>query len=387
MTLAKLVGETDKSIARLIEKLEGLSGYNSEDVRLLAEIKNQTAEKIASLGLDPADTTGEELYHALQAKLRNDAAQLAYDLDFNSRDGVGANAAKLVAYVSSLNGSHKILALRQSSLKTLLRQNPPKRLMKRMSFRSVESMLKRGNIDEIIAAADQIETNLWHKGMSRSITKLSASDYEVRPIRFIALSSNNWSEQAARPVTTVPLTATVAVWPSQIFAKKEALYLSLTMLQASEILETDNFYLSQHQFKADFGRAASELFLRDLQQFDLDEHKLFDWTHLRKLVDDYDHPLAKLAKLHPALAWWQDAHYLALIDDEPVSINLGDNLKSLLSGVDYKNRHRSHLAHRLKAELLARYGRHQTVRDYIASKFDDTFIETNEPAFEFENVG
>jgi hypothetical protein len=68
--LAELLDEPEVVVESVIKKLEHISGWESTDVRLLAEINNKVLAKHLELGLDPKDTTGPELYHALLAKLK-----------------------------------------------------------------------------------------------------------------------------------------------------------------------------------------------------------------------------------------------------------------------------------------------------------------------------
>jgi hypothetical protein len=282
------------------------------------------------------------------------------------------------------------LALKHTVAKDLLRKNPPKKLMKHLNYRSLESMLKREDIEALYAGAPTIESGAWLKKLAKSTSKLKASDFEMRQASFIVMPSKRWSKVATRPVSDVPLMGAVAAWPIKLFAKRESLYCSLTLLQAAEILETDSFYLKTNQFNPNFGKMVSGLAgSGDLQPLAIDDQAFFSWGHLRKALEDYDEPLTKLAGLHPTLRWWKDSHNLALLDGGPVSMNLGDNLKSLLSGADYKRRHSGSCIHRLKSELLGRYARYEGVKNYLQSQFDDTFIAMDpayEPALEIDSI-
>jgi hypothetical protein len=60
--LAHLLNQPEALVELAINKLEHLNGYESTDVRLLAEINNKVRTKTKELGLDPDDTTGPELY-------------------------------------------------------------------------------------------------------------------------------------------------------------------------------------------------------------------------------------------------------------------------------------------------------------------------------------
>lgn len=65
---------------RVLEKSTGNSGV---DTRLIADIHENAHKVMRTLGLDTADTTGSELYHALTSAMkRSDFEQLLYDTDY-----------------------------------------------------------------------------------------------------------------------------------------------------------------------------------------------------------------------------------------------------------------------------------------------------------------
>src|SRR5688572_12623438 len=66
-----------------IHKLEQATGFAGVDTRLVADITHRAHEAMRVLGLDPADTTGVELYNALKNAVRNGRAEaLLSALDF-----------------------------------------------------------------------------------------------------------------------------------------------------------------------------------------------------------------------------------------------------------------------------------------------------------------
>jgi hypothetical protein len=129
--LAELLDEPEVVVESVIKKLENLSGWESTDVRLLAEINNKSRAKHLELGLDPNDTTGPELYHALLAKLNKDEAK------------INLPSTTILNQVSGVHKNYNAYSLKRNIAKELLRSHPPRRLMKQLGFRSVDSMLKR----------------------------------------------------------------------------------------------------------------------------------------------------------------------------------------------------------------------------------------------------
>src|ERR1044071_5499991 len=63
--LSELLGASEPMFSASVRQLERGSGDQGVDVRLTAEIIGEAHMRIRELGLDPADTTGRELYHGL----------------------------------------------------------------------------------------------------------------------------------------------------------------------------------------------------------------------------------------------------------------------------------------------------------------------------------
>ncbi|HVO86785.1 MAG TPA: hypothetical protein VMT23_03665 [Candidatus Binatia bacterium] len=371
--LAKLLNEPDVVLAKHLDKLESLSGYNSEDVRLLADMQAATAKKIASLGLDPSDTTSEELHEALQAKLRQDIEHLAKAYNYKPTDSVDLATARLVELASHCGPVPTVVAIKDTVAKSLLRSNPPKKLMKQLNYRSLESMLKREDVKKLFAGAPAVESGRFINALEKSLQKLSAADFERRPLQYLALSSKRWAKVAlpARPISYGPLIGAVLVWPVKEITSKQSLASVLQVLQAAEIIEVDSFYLSKHQFQSNFGKLAASLYGSDSHQSFLTEESLFDWHNVWGVFANQQTPLQRLARIHPALHWWKDAAHLMHLNSEPVSLNLADNLSSLQNGLAYQHASLTNAVSQLKTELLNRYAAHAGVKDYMAGQFND----------------
>ena len=385
-TLAKLLGEAEESLEKTIDKFESLSGYNSEDVRLLADMEHQTRQKIASLGLDPTDTTGEELYQALMAKLNQDLDRIANAQNFQKVTGRDEAAARLIQTAEICADRPSVLAIKALAVKKILKTNPPKKLMKHLHYRSLDSLLKRQNLPLVLAVAPALESDSWHKSVARSMAKLSASDFETRQVQFVALSAKQWSDIAspAQPITYEPFSATVVVWPSKKIIGKTNLAAVLQLLQAVEILEVDSFYLERYRFAPAFGKIAADVYASDLHKPAIADHSMFGWHDMWRLSTHHQTAIDKVVRVHPALLWWKGAEHLVHSATEPVSLNLADNLRCLQAKLNYGQQALQHASDSLKTELLKRYSAHDSVSGYLGSQFSDNLslesVETTDQA-------
>lgn len=73
--IAELLTSDHPLLVRTIADFEKASGNAGVDTRLIADITEKAHEVMRSLRVDPADTPGEELYHALNATVQNGQAE------------------------------------------------------------------------------------------------------------------------------------------------------------------------------------------------------------------------------------------------------------------------------------------------------------------------
>src|SRR4051794_10530119 len=69
-----MLGQAEIEVKKLIDGLEAKTGFESIDVNFLASHHLEVRRALVSLGLDPDDTTGPELYQSLQAKFSSDSS-------------------------------------------------------------------------------------------------------------------------------------------------------------------------------------------------------------------------------------------------------------------------------------------------------------------------
>ena len=360
--LANLLGEPERKMRKVIAKLEDLSGYNSEDVRLMAQMQAELNAKIGSLGLDPSDTTGEELHEALKAKLAKDLSHLSRAWNLND----SADGHKITQVLESVSSKDEVLAIKCAAAKRLLKSLPPKKTVKLLGYRSLDSLLKREDTRYVLAEALQNESAQWNSKFAHKVRGLKASDYEFREVKFLISSS------IFQP-TSVPLMATVSLPASSSMPAAEV----LRALEAEAELLSASKYLSINQFAKDFGRFAERIFSgHSLVAIEVGgESFLTPRDQVQNIAPHLPH--INFAGLHPALAWWKNTGHLAAIDRTPVSLHIGDCLENILNQRTYESRSVLHFSAEFKRQLLDKYSKYETVKNYISGSIDDTFITLN----------
>jgi hypothetical protein len=191
--ISTLLDQPEPVIKRAVKILEDKNGSPSHDVRQLAQNIQAIRIKIADLGLDANDTTAEELYHALLIKYQNDSQTFDnnYSPILQTQDQKADNAAKLISRSGSLP---EVWSLKPASAKNLLKSLPPKKIMKHLGYRSVDSLLKRQNLAEIHLMLGRFESSTWNRAHSKKISSLDSSNFELGPLKIASPSSAKWGD-------------------------------------------------------------------------------------------------------------------------------------------------------------------------------------------------
>ncbi|HEX5448019.1 MAG TPA: hypothetical protein VFW90_02345 [Candidatus Saccharimonadales bacterium] len=306
--IAHLLAEKEEEVRKLLDELEEKNGWPDHDARMLAETIQKTRIKLAELGLDPDDTTGEELYEALLAKFSHDS--LAFDDQFDVADSdYDHRAGRAIAIAKEAFGLPEVWALKNSAGKNILRQHPPKRLMKHLNYRSIESLLKREDIAELFIAIRYLESDSWLKAQERLVSKLSQTDFHVTSLRIIKLQNDRWSELEGPDgyIVSDDNLGAIGLWPSAEIVK--APLLSLVLVIADSL----NRY--------------SKVKMGDC-----------------------------LGKMSPVISWWSDMdHLVADLSGQAVALSLRDTALNQLGGGEFETRTLEHSRRSFWQEMLGRY--------------------------------
>ncbi|MEJ0073558.1 MAG: hypothetical protein WDN27_05830 [Candidatus Saccharibacteria bacterium] len=190
--MAQLMGAAEPQFKAQLLKLEQAAGLPGTDIRLMMEVVNGTRGKIRELGLDPHDTTGQELYEALKGRLLHDEVQVRAMLNMRAE---GTPAAVLEAarnYLDKLALPFDTFVVKQSVMRTLLKKLQPKATMKKLGYRSMDSMIKHEPAAQLLAAASIIESADWQEKRVKAYQKLKASNFEVKRAVFLAPAAKQW---------------------------------------------------------------------------------------------------------------------------------------------------------------------------------------------------
>jgi hypothetical protein len=279
---------------------------------LLAENIHNLRAKLSQLGLDPNDTTGEELYHALLIKYEKDSANLNKALGIGDKSSFYARSNLAIDWVQHAVKQQTVWALKNPAAKALLKKQPPKKIMKQLHYRSVDSLIKRENVAEVFLALPFFESKSWQQDFETKLRHQGPNNFELKTIQIVKLEADKWgSWSKAKIASSNPMVGAVGLLPTQASKVSPVLTLSLTLGAELEKL------------------------------------------HSASVTE-------QLTNYQPLLAWWVNTeHLLSLHDDQPISLSLKDVSLNHLYDFNYDQRTNQQAQQTFWQELMTRYKKYQ----------------------------
>ena len=398
--LAELLDAAQPRFGMTIRELERAAGRPSTDIRLTSEVLQRVQQKLKALQLDPHDTAPRELYRVLEERFGRD------DMLVSKALGIADNASPtevigaVKQYVANLDVTFSSFALKPAVAKRILKKYPPKRAMKQLNYRSVDSMLKHENVAHIYVAALFCESMAWRKKYLEQYNKLQPKDFETRSILVTIPTAGRWkdlakkaTEQQRHNVFVVKEYGVVVILPLHTAVPGLATTTLVLLLNAINDIASTGSYLKLQQVKPDFGATVrrvaehepmtgAELVDRHVPwrvvhqyyaRFKNAYNPVIFEPHVQSSDLKWLHPEALLAKLHPELEFWRDSRYSSFHrvgHQESVSLNILDVALNYCNKLPFAQRTtraaRQHLWH----ELMVRYLDHDNVERAISGELE-----------------
>lgn len=391
--IAELLGTDRRTLDTIIGRLDHMTMQSGVDTRLTAEIITQSREKARRLGLDPADTTPRELFHALQAKAEADDKLLRAKLEITQKTSPDKAAEKIAEACEKLLKQDTVIALQAATVKKILKKVPPKKTMRALKFRSIDSVLKREDPLQLYALARRLEEPTWQRQVDARLKRLETRDVSESSPKVIAYP-HDWVKKLDkvtydRVVEHVPEIGAVVLLPSIPVETKGAILLSVgLLLQSGQRLVVDSL-----PFRTKALSSGLENLVADIAAGQIDElgsvHGIRpSWqavyqliaTQSRHLLPDFDFVLGdilwqstetRLASFNSELDYWVNTHYLGVLSSEkPVSLHVIDVAASVVMNQDFGGHATQHLQSSLWNEFQLRYLRHETLESAVVRQLE-----------------
>lgn len=335
------------------------------------------------LGLDPEDTTGPELYGALQSRLGRDEVRVRQALGLAD----DATSTDILAAVTKYLNNHKVtstcFALKAATARKLLKKKIPKAAMKKLGYRSFDSMLKHETPAAIYTAAVIAEAPGWHKTFREQYAKLQGSDFEQRKMSVEYPKSKRWTELAQNFVAgsrhnimSFKELGAVVVLPIQAKVDGLAIASLLLTLHYMNDIRTYSSFAKLQQVKPSFGKTIQQAAFEEpmtsanlagqpvpwkvIQRYygrmKASFHPEVFEPHVQPADLQWHDAESVLAELEPSLGFWMNTQYACMLhDDQPVSLNILDVALSYCNHLGFSDRIVHFVREHLWHELMSRY--------------------------------
>lgn len=406
--LSELLGADEPLFSISLQQLERASGQQAVDVRLTADIIAHTHQKMRELGLDPKYTNGRELYHALFGLVKLHDSFLAKRLGIKNHGNVKEVLRAIQKHSGDLPVTQTTWAIKHSVAKRLLKAMPPKKVMKALHYRSLDSMLKRESVSELLGGARFAETLEWQQKFARQYAKLTPADFETRKIEVIYFDPKKWNgvadefvRQSRHTVGHLKEMGAILLAPLPIETLPGITITTLPfVLHYMNEIRTYAAYFKTRQVSADFGDMLVKTLVEDPSEHANMAGHSVHWRVIQRhygrnservseifephlSIDDMAWHSAETAlfRLEPALYFWHGIDYVGAVHDgRPVSFNLLDMAISVVNNLTYGYQSIYHMQTSLWHEMFTRYLsqpalEHQVLKQLAIESLEPDFAE------------
>lgn len=386
-----------------IQQLERASGDVGEDARLIGEISEKMVRVMHELRLDPRDTHGHELYNALINRVAEDNLRVTKRIGGTDPDDVNEMVPLMVAAVEKMKINRTAWVLKHSVAKEFLKKMPPKKLMAHLGYRSIDSMLKHEDIDEIYTALRFSEGGEWLNQYNELFKTVRPSDFEIRDIRLLIMNhdkyvdlAEHFVEKKLHNITHTKEMGVIVVVPMHHRRMKGITLKSLPLLfhYINEIRLYSAFFKLK-QVNKNFGATVVQTLIADPGNASQMAGQNVHWRVIQRYFGkfkDENHPEAfephvhpedlhwrhateMLCLLDPEMKFWHDMDYVGRMYDEwPVTINLMDVSLGYSNGIGYKDRYVYHFRESLWNEIFMRYMGKKNLETQILQQLDNDMV-------------
>lgn len=397
--IGELLGAEEPLFSISMRQLENASGNQGVDVRLTAEIIHKAHHAHKSLGLDPHDTTGEELYAALLALIEKHDTFLARRLGADDPTNVQDVLRRIRIASSNVHMPRRGWFMKHSVAKRLLKATPPKQVMKALHYRSIDSMIKREPVAELMVAVRALESPKWQHAFLAKYKKLKPIDFETRDIEVIQFDAKRWGTSTEAFVrsnhhnlTHLKELGVIALLPLPV-EKLPGITVTVfpLVLHYMNEIRLYSAYFKLQQVRPNFGEIVTETLTTDPKEHVNIAGQPLHWRVVNRHFGRYGRLLpemfephvrledlewrkaeAVLYELEPALHFWHDLDFVgSLYDGVPVSYNLMDMAVCYVNRLPYERRAVGHMRQSLWSEVCQRYLAQPMLERQVLRQLDD----------------
>ncbi len=402
--ISELLDAKEPLFGLSLKQLEKASGHKGVDIKLGTEILDKAHRAMRNLGLDHKDTTGKELYKALVVKIKQHDEHLAKQMGGSADENPTTLIPKIKATVDKVDVAKDCWVLRKPVAKEFLRQNPPKNIMKKLGYRSVDSMLKKENLFEIYGALRFAEDSEWLNKFNEHYEKLTPSDFETRDIEIVQMPHERWADisepfihKKKHNITHLKELGVILMLPVKAdHLPGMSIWVGALLFHYINEIRLYSAFFKLKQVQPDFGKIFVDTLLADPDMGPIMSGENIHWRVIQryfgKLENEYHpevfEPHVQPEDLHwrraeeslriidPELELWKGLDYVGLMyDGRPITFNMMDVAASYTNNTPYEKREIYHFREALWNEVFVRYMGEEMLEQQVLNQLDNDMIK------------
>lgn len=400
--LSELLGATEPMFSLALKQLEKASGNPSVDVRLTSEIIGKIKLKTQELGLDPDDTTGKELYFALLNKIEKDDERLVKIIGGTDPNDTTSLMPLMKKTWEDFKTPKSAWVLKKSVAKRMLKNMPPKNIMKHLHYRSIDSLLKNENLFEIYGALRFAEDPKWLNAFNETYKHLKPSDFETRKIEIIQMPAERWGDITApfihkkkHNITHLKEMGVILMLPVSGQLRGITIFVMPLLFHYLNEIRLYSAFFKLQQVKHNFGEILVETLIADPPKGAIMAGQNIHWRVIQRYFGKLEHerhpeifePHVQPEDLHwrraehmlyqldPELSFWADMDYVATMHaGRPTTFNVLDVAASYVNKTPFKDRTIYHFREALWTEIFVRYMGEKTLEQQVLKQLNNNMI-------------
>ena len=402
--LRDLLDAQEPLFTEALRQLEQASGRHAADTKLIGDITTLAHENLRALGLNPATSTGEEVYRGLESRLEIDIKRLTKVIGAELSDDVNYLVPFMVKAANDVDFNRKVFVIKRESAKNLLRKMPPKTLMEKLGYSDIEKMFDNEDFDELYTALRFSEGADWLNRYDELFEHVTAADYEERDLRIVVMDHDKYVDLAAHfvqkklhNVTHTKEMGTIVVVPMHAKTVKGLVLKTLPLLlhYMNEVKLYSTFFKLKSK-QPHFGKTVVSTLVADPGDASQMAGQKIHWRVIQRYLGKHKEDSISLVafephvqpedlhwrraedllyKIDPELVFWKDRDYVALMyDGFPVAFNLFDVSFGYSNGETYQNRYAYHFRESLWNEIFVRYMGFKNLATQVLEQLDNDMI-------------
>ena len=402
--LRDLLDAEEPLFTEALRQLEQASGRQAADTKLIGDITAMAHENLRELGLNPATSTGEEVYRGLESRLEKDLKRLTHVIGAEQSDNVEYLVPFMVKAANAVEFNRKVFVIKRESAKNLLRKMPPQTLMAKLGYTDIEKMFEGEDFDELYTALRFSEGPDWLNRYDELFEHVTPADYEERDLRIVVMDHHKYVDLAAHfvqkklhNVTHTKEMGTIVVVPMHAKTMRGLVLKTLPLLlhYMNEVKLYSTFFKLKSK-QPHFGKTVVNTLVADPgDASQMAGHKIH-WRVIQRYLGRHKgdsisnvafEPHVQPEDLHwrraedllyqidPELKFWKDRDYVALMyDGFPVAFNLFDVSFGYSNSETYENRYAYHFRESLWNEIFVRYMGFKNLATQVLEQLDNDMI-------------